>query len=63
MLALDRLGWSRRELHRPLDAEGDQEVGERWGYFPAPSLSVSSVDVMMPGGFARLANVPISSAP
>lgn len=34
-----------------------------WGYFPAPPATVSSLNVVMPGGAATIKGMPISSAP
>jgi outer membrane protein OmpA-like peptidoglycan-associated protein len=34
-----------------------------WAYFPAPPASATSMTVVMPGGRARIANVPIAPSP
>ena len=51
----------------PMTAEISQYIGSTpwsvWVYFPAPPPSVTSVSVVMPGGSARIADVPISASP
>ncbi|HEY1515198.1 MAG TPA: hypothetical protein VGF91_02185, partial [Solirubrobacteraceae bacterium] len=51
-----------------MTAETSQYIGDTpsalWVYFPAPPTSVTSVSLVMPGGSAKIADVPIAgSAP
>lgn len=51
----------------PVTVQTSQYIGSDpdplWAYFPAPPASVTSLSVVMPGGSAKIADVPISSTP
>jgi outer membrane protein OmpA-like peptidoglycan-associated protein len=50
----------------PVAAETNQEIGSSpfslWAYYPAPPQSVTSMSVVLPGGSAKIADVPISAS-
>lgn len=50
----------------PVAAETNPEIGSSpfslWAYYPAPPPSVTSVSVVLPGGSAKIADVPISAS-
>jgi outer membrane protein OmpA-like peptidoglycan-associated protein len=52
---------------QPVTAQVNQFIGGSpfplWAYYPAPPPSVTSMTVVLPGGQAKLADVPISDSP